>query len=158
MLTNTQDGRKLQHMNQITAADARTIHAALDAAINGVLAQHGLEKSSGKVRYCPTSLTYTLAAAIAVDPTTATEFINGVNPNTPAAIAYTSHGNLYGINPGRLGTVFGSNGRLFAFSGIAFNRPKFPINGRCMTSGKEYKFPATVAVLINDAQQPGTAN
>ncbi len=36
-------------MNQITAADARTIHADLDAAINGVLAQHGLEEALGRV-------------------------------------------------------------------------------------------------------------
>lgn len=145
-------------MNQITAADARTIHAAIDAAITGVLAQHGLEKSKGQVRYCPTSLTYTLDAAIVVDPAAAATFINGVNPNTPTAIAYTSHGSLYGLNPGRLGTVFSSNGRLFAFSGIALNRPKFPINGRCLTSGKEYKFPATVVTTINDAPQPGTVN
>src|SRR5207253_2459791 len=46
----------------------------------------------------------------------------------------------YGLEPGDLGAIFTSNGRRFKLTGIVPSRPKYPLDGECLSTGKTFKF------------------
>lgn len=58
-------------------------------------------------------------------------------------------GRSFGLTGADYGVTFVSSGKRFKFTGLTLSRPKFPINGECLSTGKPFKFTrATVAAII----------
>ena len=64
-----------------------------------------------------------------------------------------------GLEPEDHGAVFSFQGKQFKLTGVHTSRPKYPISGECMRTGRSFKFPrhtanAIIAVRAVDTAPP----
>ena len=130
--------------HNISAATAKQVTSEVDKAIAAIFSNYGLSKPK-------ISTTYGDYLKIAIQATVDTPDENGVNTTSREALAYERYAETYGLNKGLLGTEFISNGKAFTFTGIATNRPKFPICAVEVGTGRPYKMGEAVAKKINEA-------
>ncbi|MFA5419525.1 MAG: hypothetical protein WC341_13825 [Bacteroidales bacterium] len=78
----------------------------------------------------------------------------GKNGETPGQQDFNTYCGLYGLKPEDFGQVFTSGTRQFKLVEICPNRPKYPLVGEDIVTGKRFKFVASTAQLIRPASTP----
>lgn len=132
----------LATLDRAAVADLRD---KVSAAIADVFAEAGLVAPTVTGSFTKTSVSFKLSASIdAVDE-------SGVNLASQEALDYEKFGSTFGLDEGRLGKEFSVQGKRFVFAGINGRRPKYPICGVEVASGRTFKFGRDVAALINAA-------
>lgn len=129
--------------HNIDRQTAVTVAKEVEAAVAAVFAGHGLAAPKVKTSYGD-------ILRLTIETSVKTEGDNGVNTTSKEAIAYKVMGSLYGLPEDALGVVFTSGGKRYVFTGIATNRPKYPICGTG-EDGRSYKFTETTARAIHAA-------
>lgn len=132
--------------HNIDRLTAVTVIKEVEAAVAAVFAAHGLAKPKVRGSYGD-SLKITLESSPDVKDD------NGINVASPEALAYQRYHAAYELPSNGLGVKFVSQGKEFVVTGLAPNRPKFPISAVCTADGKAYKFGRTVIPKINAAAQ-----
>jgi hypothetical protein len=131
----------------ISKSDVRIIGTEIDAAIDEVLARHGMERKPHRITYSGTGLTYKVECSIV----TLSE--SGVNLSSPEAQGWMVMASMRGFADreaaqAALGATFTSQGRTFVFLGYKTRSPKRPVVARCQQDGKEYIFPEGVVRML----------
>lgn len=60
---------------------------------------------------------------------------------------------LLGLREDALGVIFVMRGKAYRVTGLATNRPKYPINAEQVDTGKGFKFPRSTVEVINAAAE-----
>ena len=58
------------------------------------------------------------------------------------------YGGYYGLKGDDYGAVFTVQGKRFKLTGVSPSRPKFPLDGECLRTGKSFKFTESVKAQI----------
>lgn len=116
---------------------AQQVTAEIEAALQGILAKHGMEQGKVSVKYGEFYKVTFEATPVALND-------NGVNINTPDAQSWIYAGEFRGFeNPASvLGTTFTMNGRTFKFIGYNDRATRMPVVAIDVKDGKEYKIDA----------------
>lgn len=120
----------------------RSGHAQLSTEIVAELealgAKHGLTFKASGGAIGATDLTFKIVAA--------TADIFAIEQQARSKIDVYGRG--YGLQGSDYGLVFTSNGKRFKFTGVSPSRPKFPIDGECLSTGKSFKFTRAAVQMI----------
>lgn len=135
-------------MTTLTKSDVRIIGSEIDAAIDAVLARHGMERKPHRVTYSATGLTYKVECSVVNLSET------GVNVSSPEAQGWLIVASMRGFADrdaakAVLGTTFVSQGRTFTFLGYKTRSPKRPVVARCEQDGKTYVFTEQAIRLLS---------
>lgn len=136
-------------MTTVTRQECAAIAEEVKRAVIDIFAAHGLEAPTINGVYGP-ELKLTLRAVPAASDD---ELVNGVNPNSEEARAYKAYYRVYGLPEDCLGVEFTTRTGTYRFTGIAPRRPKFPICGVDVVTGKAYKFTETTVAAITRAKE-----
>lgn len=124
----------------------RDLCQRLNVALEQLGKDLGIKLHAGGGTIGSTELVIKVSAA-AADPTVAID---------RAKRELDIYGGMYGLRGADYGVVFTSGGKRFKLTGVAPSRPKFPISGECLSTGKGYKFTSYTASQII-AQRPALA-
>ena len=127
---------------------AKKINEASQKALETVATEFGLTLSPKSGSYDPSTGTYTFKIEFAEDGADKREFERSVRLLTGARQDGT-YGQL--LAPEALGAKFCHQGRDFVLTGINLRAPKFPLQAKCLSDGKSYKFPQNIVRLLPQA-------
>lgn len=130
--------------NYISRDVATTVVNELRTEIEAVFARHGLATPTIRTRYGD-GLKITIEGA----PLNLGE--SGVNLASKEALAYERYHNVYNLVAGALGIEFVVGGVAYRFDGLATQRPKNPICGTAVKTGRSFVFRAETSRIINAA-------
>lgn len=109
----------------------RAFNADAIKALEGIAAEHGMSVRPGTHRFGESNATLKFDLS---DITTSGEVL------TPEAQAFKLHAARYGLSPDDLYGTFTLNGTQFRITGLKTRRPKFPISGENISTGRMHKF------------------
>lgn len=120
----------------------RSGHALLSAEIGKELEalgkRLGIKLSVGGGQYGADQLTIKVVATPG-DPAVA---------DAAAKQKFATSCHYYGLKAEDFGAIFTSQGKRYKLTGVSPSRPKYPISGECLSTGKTYKFTEATARLI----------
>lgn len=117
----------------VAKAQASEISVEIKAAVEAILAKHGMELTKVQT-------TYGDVYGFKCEGSPLVKGENGINMESKEAQAYKRFATSYGLPEGLLGKKFTSKGREFAFAGIAPSRSKFPFAAMNLLEGRMYFF------------------
>jgi|688.fasta_scaffold254698_4 hypothetical protein len=122
---------------------AQAVTAEIQAAMQEILAKHGMEQGKVSIKYGEIFKVTFEATPVALNE-------NGVNVNTPEAQSWLYLGEYRGFaNPASvLGTTFTMNGKTFKFVGFNERAPRMPVVAVDVKDGKQYKIDAKALRFI----------
>lgn len=119
------------------------VRADIDKALASVCSKHGIALKMGGIRYSGDSFTTKLEAFVQ------TQGANGMSATElKLRKELKRDGWAFNVDESHLGKTFTSNGETFKFAGIKANRPKYPVIGTNVRTGKSYKFREGVLTQI----------
>ena len=121
-------------------SEAKTIREEVQAAVESILAPHGLKLTGCNASFDDTSFNMTIKSSDPDAEIPAWDLTKvGLPPETKAGIR------------------FDYNGKSFEFTGVNTRRPKFPISATDVASGKQYKLPRNAGIAITEAMERNNA-
>lgn len=129
---------------EVAKHDAAAITAKILAAVDGILAEHGMVRGKTRSKYGD-------LYAINIEAGHVTLGVNGINESSQEARAYKALHRAYGLPDGLLGKKFSVNGRDYAFAGIASSRRKYPIYVKNLLTGDMSFFEESVKRFLVEA-------
>lgn len=130
-------------MKKFTNVNLKTLRKQIDTALAGVAKKNGISLSIGRISYQAESFRTKLEAVIQ----------NSENAGLSVGDAkelkeLKMFGDMFGLDESHLGNTFSSHGETFKFTGIKTSRPKYPISGTSVRTGKSFKFTESVVSQI----------
>jgi len=122
---------------------AQAVTAEIQAALQEILAKHGMEQGKVSIKYGEIYKVTFEATPVALNE-------NGVNVNTPEAQMWLVMGQYRGFaNPASaLGTTFTMNSKTFKFVGYNDRASRMPVVAIDVKDGKQYKIDAKALKFI----------
>jgi hypothetical protein len=124
-------------MTQITKMDRKAVQEiskAAELALREVAEQFGINLTAKGGKFDPTTGTFVPKFEFSVEGASANEWATSVH------LIGGNYGPRQWLHAEDFGKTFTSQGKTFELSGINLRAPKFPINAKCLTDGKTYKF------------------
>lgn len=122
-----------------TKNDLRIYRLEIEQALQSVAQKHNVEIKAGSISYSDNSFTCKLEVKQ-----------KEVDGQPFEQVEFEKCCILYGLTPEDYLRKFTSNGKTFEIYGFNHKAHKMPILARCLTDGKEYKFPtSTIKLKIN---------
>lgn len=134
--------------NQWNRNGHRQLSAEIQAELADLAKRHGLKVSVGGGQIGATNL------VIKVTVETGDTSIADAQARRQIDI----DGRYFGLTGSDYGTVFVSNGKRFKFTGVQPSRPKFPLSGECMSTGRSFKFTRSIVNAIVAARPSATSS
>jgi hypothetical protein len=137
-----------QKITEFDNSNVDTVRTAIDAAIQTVAQEYGLQLKAGNLTYSPTNCT------VKIECSTKGE---GGEVNTREAEDFKRYCSRYELQEEDLNKVFVDtvNGLRYKIVGCKPRSTKYPIIVRTMDTGARYKFPATRVKRAIDALSTG---
>lgn len=118
-------------IERIDRATARLLHEEAEAALQAIARKHGLDLKGKTTRYAEDTCKVSW------------EFIATVDGVEPAKRRWNTYCAQFYLTPEDFGRTFTRGGRSYEVTGIKPRAKKYPVQAKD-TTGKRYKFPATV--------------
>lgn len=130
-------------INSFDSKNLDAVRAEIDKALATVGAKFGIALKIGGIRYSEESFHTKLEAFVV------TKDASGKSAAEVKMLKeLKQYGFMFGVNASHLGKTFTSNGEVFKFAGIKPNRPKYPVIGTSVRTGRSYKFREGVLTQI----------
>jgi hypothetical protein len=121
----------------------RAFNADAIAALEKIAEEHNLSIRPGTHRFSDSNATLKFEL---MDVTASGDVL------TPEAQEWKRSANRYGFQPEDLGGTFVCNGETFEIAGLKTRRPKYPVSGKNLKTGRMHKFPVA---SVRDIRQKG---
>lgn len=132
-------------IKSIDRATCRIIRERIDSKLEELSVELGMKFKAGNAKFGGSHIDFTLEASL----------INKLAPDeTSAGRAFKSCAHMFNLEPTDLGRTFGLDDKVYRITGLSRNRPKYPIDGECVRTGKGFKFPATTVVRALMSSKP----
>jgi len=118
-----------------TRPTMRQLREEIDNALKPLAEKHGISFNLGSISFSSDSFSVSLKGKTLDESGT---------PVVDAA-TFTRYCGMYGLKPEDLGRKFMSRGHVYEITGVAPNRPKYPINAK-RSDGKQFKFASTIGM------------
>lgn len=116
----------------------RKINADIERVLGQVADLYGADISLGNSRY--TDQNYTTKLTVSV-------VSSGGSVVSPEAVAFNEYKGIYGLDHLEVGSVVNVHGTDFEIVGLKVKARKYPIIGKSLKDGKQYKLPAELIML-----------
>ena len=121
----------------------KSVRAEIDTALASVGKKLGIALKIGNISYSEEAFHTKLEAFVV------TKDASGKSPAEVKMIQeLKKYGFMFNVNESHLGKTFSSNGETFKFAGIKPSRPKYPVVGTSVRTGKSFKFREGVLTQI----------
>ena len=121
----------------------KAVRAEIDNALALVGTKLGIALKIGNISYSDEAFHTKLEAFVV------TKDASGKSPAEVKMIQeLKKYGFMFGVNESHFGKTFISNGETFKFAGVKPSRPKYPVVGTSVRTGKSYKFKESVLTQI----------
>lgn len=121
---------------------AETVRLELQAAAAEVYKRNGLDAPKVSCRYTSSTIKVTIEGAELV------EGKGGVNVASPKAQDFITYAWAYGHNPDALGREVTWAGRRVVVTGLNTRAPRYPYEGRDVTTGQIFRFPKQMSRVL----------
>lgn len=121
----------------------KSVRAEIDTALASVGKKLGIALKIGNISYSEEAFHTKLEAFVV------TKDASGKSPAEVKMIQeLKKYGFMFNVDESHLGKTFSSNGETFKFAGIKPSRPKYPVVGTSVRTGKSFKFREGVLTQI----------
>lgn len=132
-------------MKSFTSSDLKTIRNDIETSLEDVAKKHGIVIKIGSIKYSADQFHTKLDAFI---PDINTQNMNA--RQIEGLKNLKNYGRFYNVTENDFGKTFtDGNGQKFKFIGLMPSRPKYPVIGEDVKTGKIYKFTENVLKLLN---------
>lgn len=119
------------------------IRVEIDKALTTVGTKLGIALKIGTISYSSEAFHTKLEAFVV------TKDASGKSPAQVKMLQeLKKYGGMFGVDESHLGKTFTSNGETFKFAGVKPSRPKYPVVGTSVRTGKSFKFREGVLTQI----------
>jgi hypothetical protein len=119
------------------------VRAEIDKALATVGTKLGIALKIGNISYSGDTFHTKLEAFVV------TKDASGKSPTEVKMLQeLKKYGFMFGVDESHLGKTFSSNGETFKFAGVKPSRPKYPVVGTSVRTGKSFKFREGVLTQI----------
>lgn len=124
-------------MKEFTRQNLNTLRSEIEKALEGVAKKNGIMLSIGSISFNDAEFHTKLTA-----------MVSRVEGQSMKEVKYKAdlekNGFLFGVSGKDYGKTFFSNGDTFKLIGLAPSRPKYPVIGESVKTGKKFKFTESV--------------
>ena len=130
-------------IKEFDKTNLKSIRLEIDRALASVGEKLGISLKTGNISYSSEAFHTKLEAFVV------TKDASGKSPvEIKMMQELKKYGFMFGVDESHLGKTFTSNGETFKFAGVKPSRPKYPVVGTSIRTGKSFKFREGVLTQI----------